>query len=196
MDWDNFLKRSIVDDRWRSSSFAQAYGVLCATSFATVIVALSPSIQADNSVLYATNSDGTIVGFDSVGNRTLVASSALDNRLSQDLEGLAFDSLGNLYVANAGKNNIFKIDPSGAGSVLASVTNPKGVAIDGSNNLFVATSTGAIQEIDPAGNVSPFFTDSNRSFVGVALDGANNLYVADPLNVGVLELDSGANFVD
>src|SRR5947207_11006228 len=151
MNWDNFLKRSIVDDRWRSSSFAPAFGVLCATSFATVIFALTPSVQADNSVLYATNSDGTIVGFDSVGNRTLVASSALDNRLSQDLEGLAFDSLGNLYVANAGKNNIFKINPSGAGSILALVTNPKGVASDGTANLFVATSDGVIKEITFAG---------------------------------------------
>src|SRR6266404_3758681 len=102
MSWNNFLNRLTAGDRWRSSSFAQAFGVLCVTSFATVIVALPASGQAVNSVLYATNSDGTIVGFDSAGNRTLVAG------LSQNLEGLAFDSLGNLYVANTGANNIFK----------------------------------------------------------------------------------------
>jgi len=101
MSWDNSLKRSIVDDQWRSSSFARAFGVLCVTSFATVILTLSSSAQLPNLVLYATNSDGTIVGFDSAGNRTLVAG------LSQNLEGLAFDSLGNLYVANTGANNIF-----------------------------------------------------------------------------------------
>src|SRR5438876_4440882 len=178
MSWDNSLKRSIVDDQWRSSSFARAFGVLCVTSFATVILTLSSSAQLPNLVLYATNSDGTIVGFDSVGNRTLVASSALDNRLSQNLEGLAFDSLGNLYVANAGKNNIFKINTSGSGSALASVTNPKGVASDGTANLFVATSDGVIKEITFAGVISTFFADSNRSFAGVALDSAGNLFAA------------------
>src|SRR6266403_4461027 len=169
MSWDNFLKRSIV------------------TSFATVILTLSSSAQLPNLVLYATNSDGTIVGFDSAGNRTLVAG------LSQNLQGLAFDSSGNLYVAGA--NNIFKIDPSGAGSIFASVSNPKGVASDGTANLFVATSDGVIQKITFAGVISTFFADSNRSFAGLALDSGGNLFAADDANRTVVEYDSNANAI-
>src|SRR5207247_3035214 len=174
-------KRSIVDDQWRSSSFARAFGVLCVTSFATVILVLSPSVQADNSVLYATNSDGTIVGFDSAGNRTLVTSSAFNSGLSQDLEGLAFDSLGNLYVANAGRNNIFKIDPSGTGSIFASLLSPpQGVAFDGSGNLLVATQSG-IQQLDSAGKPSIFFDSTaiygSDLFKGVAVDSGGNVFV-------------------
>ncbi len=48
-------------------------------------------------------------------------------------QGLAFDSAGNLYAANAGDSTIVKITPSGAGSVFADPTN--GVSTD---PLFLA----------------------------------------------------------
>ena len=196
MSWNNFLYCSVSEPRRRSRFFAQALGVLRLTSFAAIIFALAPSVQAANSVLYATNSNGTIVGFDSAGNRTLFVSAAFNSGLSQNLQGLAFDSSGNLYVADAGMNEILKFDSSAAASPFASVSNPRGVAIDANGNVFVATTDGKIKRITPTGAVSTFFDDSNRSFLGLTFDNSGNLFVADVANHEVIELDSDANIID
>jgi sugar lactone lactonase YvrE len=56
--------------------------------------------------------------------------------------GLAFDSLGNLFVStegNAGSDSILKFTPGGAESTFASgLTNPRGIAFDSTGNLFAA----------------------------------------------------------
>ncbi len=55
--------------------------------------------------------------------------------------GLAFDSSGSLYVANAGNNTIEKFDPSGAGLLFSSTNalfEPEGLAFDSGGNLYVA----------------------------------------------------------
>src|SRR5262249_14294497 len=74
--------------------------------------------------------------------------------------GLAFDSAGNLYVANLGSNNILKFTPAGVGSVFASTgfTNLQGgLAFDGTGNLYVAnTGNDTIQKFTPAGVGSAF----------------------------------------
>ena len=130
------------------------------------------------------------------------------------------DSAGNVYVADSYNNVIRKITPGGVVTTLAGVagyygTNdgpygeavfdyPKGVAVDGAGNVYVADSDNdAIRKVTPDGTVStlagsPRFdqngnpiggsadgTGSGAQFdfpQGVAVDGAGNVYVADSDN--------------
>ncbi len=85
-------------------------------------------------------------------------------------EGVAVDSAGNVYVADAGKDVIRKITPSGVVSTLAGsagqqgfsdgtgstarFSTPVGVAVDSAGNVYVADQWNAIRKITPAGVVS------------------------------------------
>lgn len=85
--------------------------------------------------------------------------------------GVATDSGGNVYVADAFNNNIRKITPAGVVTTLAGTAgmfgstdgtgaaarfnNPRGVAVDTADNLYVAdTDNHTIRKITPAGVVS------------------------------------------
>jgi sugar lactone lactonase YvrE len=124
--------------------------------------------------------------------------------------GLAFDSTGHLFVADAGNATIRKISPlldvsTLAGRVSPGTTEgaatsarfgrPSGVARDGDGNVYVAdTLNHTIRKITPAGVVSTFAglagelgqtngNGSNARFVfpaGVAADPMGNVYVAEP----------------
>ena len=125
--------------------------------------------------------------------------------------GVAFDGDGNLYVADTANHTIRKVTPAGvvttfAGSgssgsddgtgTAASFNYPRGVAVDGDGNLYVAdTNNNTIRKVTPAGEVTTFAgsgsygsddgTGTAASFAnprGVAVDGDGNLYVADTNN--------------
>ena len=126
-------------------------------------------------------------------------------------DGLTLDSVGNVYVADAGFNRIRKITPSGmvstfAGSgsaafadgaaTSASFNNPSGLALDTSGTVYVADySNNRIRKISPAGVVSTFAGSGSAAFAdgtgtsasfngpsGLALDTRGNVYVADQGN--------------
>ncbi|BAU53196.1 NHL repeat-containing protein [Mucilaginibacter gotjawali] len=125
--------------------------------------------------------------------------------------GVAIDASGNIYVADYGNNLIRKIAPGGivttlAGSgnagyidgagTLASFTQPTGLTVDASGNLFVADAgDNLIREISPAGVVTTIAgsdtTGSGNGIgtassffgpLGVAVDAHDNIYVADAGN--------------
>ena len=62
-------------------------------------------------------------------------------------DALAFDSAGNLYVANfgtypRGQDTVSEVTPSGVVSTFATgLTNPTGLAFDSAGNLYVANDT-------------------------------------------------------
>jgi sugar lactone lactonase YvrE len=136
--------------------------------------------------------------------------------------GLATDILGNLYVADTGNSTIRKVSPSGivttfAGSAgqsgnadgvgtYARFSNPCGVAVDGSGNVYVAdTGNHTIRKISPAGSVSTLAglsgqagsSDGSGSTArfntpsGIAVDALNNVYVADSGNNTIRVITSG-----
>jgi sugar lactone lactonase YvrE len=127
--------------------------------------------------------------------------------------GVAVDGAGNAYVADTGNHTIRKITPAGEVSTLAGTAGvrgaldgtgpaaqfnePRGVAVDGAGNVYVAEWwNGTIRKITPSGVVSTLAgtagawgsadgTGASARFFGpssVALDAAGNVYVADPDN--------------
>ncbi len=127
------------------------------------------------------------------------------------VRGIAIDSIGNLYVADMYNHKIRKINPSGVVSTLAgsglagssdvagasaSFTNPTGVAVDGSGNVYVSDQGNhKIRKVSPTGIVSTLAGSglagnsdgegAEASFnmpTGLTIDASGNLYVADAYN--------------
>lgn len=88
--------------------------------------------------------------------------------------GLAFDSGGNLYIADG--NSVDRMTPSGAVSTFATGFNDAwGLAFHG-GNLYVANYLGnSISEVSPSGMVSTFATGLS-SPTGIAFDSSGNLF--------------------
>ena len=111
-------------------------------------------VRADLGLLYVSGYPDSIETI-TPGGTTSVFASGLNYPY-----GMAFDSAGNLYVANALGNSIEKFTPGGASSVFASGLNiPIGLAFDASGNLYVTDSgDGTIVKFTPGGSGSVFAT--------------------------------------
>ncbi len=100
--------------------------------------------------------------------------------------GLAFDSAGNLFAADAVQSTIYKFAPDGTRSVFVGPEagiGPQGLAFDLFGNLFVSTQTfpftnDTIFEFTPSAVKSTFATGLTGPR-GLAFDSAGNLFVAE-----------------
>ena len=134
--------------------------------------------------------------------------------------GVALDGAGNLYIADWGNNRIRKVDSAGVistvagggpvgdggAAVAAQLDSPRGVAVDGAGNLYIADfDNHRIRKVDAAGVISTVAGDGTRGFGGdggpataaqlwspnsVAPDGAGNLYIADGVNNRIRKVDA------
>src|SRR5438067_4788526 len=120
-------------------------------------------------------SDGVILKFTPDGKSSVFVSNISHPK------GLAFDSLGNLYLAYPDRNSILKFSPNGKQRTFASgVGHPFRLAFDLFGNLFVTdVATNSILEISPSGVVSTFFvsTSTTAGVKDLAFDSNGNLFV-------------------
>lgn len=133
-------------------------------------------------------------------------------------QSLVTDASNNIYVADYGNNIIRKITPAGVVSTFAgsgdagytdgtgnkaTFNSPRGLAIDGSGNIFVADlGNNLIRKITPAGVVTTFAGSRGASYLdnatatsatfnkpnGIAIDANNNIYVAETLNHAIRKI--------
>lgn len=91
--------------------------------------------------------------------------------------GLAFDSAGNLYVANYSGNTIMRFSRDGVGSAFASagLNMPTQMAFDSKGNLYVANYSN-IMKFTPGGVGSVFASTGLLTPWGLAVDSNDNVY--------------------
>ncbi|MEO6969669.1 MAG: hypothetical protein ABI217_02100, partial [Chthoniobacterales bacterium] len=108
-------------------------------------------------------------------------------QLSQP-RGLAFDSFGNLFVANSDTGLISIITPAGVLKPFASgLSDPVSLVIDSSGNVFVADiGTNAIYKFTSLGAQSTFASNLNRP-AGLAFDQVGNLYESEGDGTSILK---------
>nr|WP_259069324.1 putative Ig domain-containing protein [Mucilaginibacter sp. X4EP1]MCS3814661.1 sugar lactone lactonase YvrE [Mucilaginibacter sp. X4EP1] len=160
-----------------------------------------------NSCVRKITPSGTVSTFAGTNSQGLVNGTGTAARFSE-LNGLAFDKLGNLYIADKANNVIRMITPAGVVSTFAgngtagfvngnassaSFNYPVDVAVDAASNIYVVDqNNNAIRKISPAGVVSTFAgSGSAGSTDGVStaasfnapyalsIDKSGNIYVAD-----------------
>jgi sugar lactone lactonase YvrE len=157
-----------------------------ATPFASGFGSDLFGLTADPSgTLYAGTNNG-IFRIDSNGSTTTFATAGLNLP-----RGMAFDTSGNLFVANSGNNTIEKYTPAGVGSVFASagLSQPQGLAFDHDGNLYAANISNSIEKFTPAGVGSVFAAGSLGDPRGLAFDAAGNLFISN--NFGIRKVTPG-----
>ncbi|MDL1973176.1 MAG: sugar-binding protein, partial [Deltaproteobacteria bacterium] len=144
-----------------------------------------------------------------------------------DPHGVAVDASGNLYIADRRNHCIRKVDTSGiittvAGdgtdgysgdggpAAQAKLDFPRGVAVDGSGNLYIAdTDNDRIRKVDTSGIITTVAGDGTYGYsgdggpaaqaelkrpYGVAVDGSGNLYISDMNNDRIRKVGSSSAF--
>ncbi|MHB8519486.1 MAG: NHL domain-containing protein [Limisphaerales bacterium] len=125
--------------------------------------------------------------------------------------GVAVDAWGNLFIADAGSGDVYKVDTNGiinsvnAGTFGEFLNAPSGVAVDARGNVFIAdTGNRSVLHVDTngiittvAGNGSSGFsgdggaaTNASLGPYGVAVDASGNLFMADRNNHRIRKVDT------
>lgn len=136
--------------------------------------------------------------------------------------GIVCDASGNIYVADAGHNQIKKITPGGVASVFAgsgaagsadgpgtaaTFSRPWGLAMDKAGNIYVAdAANNKIRKVSTSGVVSTIAGNGNAGAnngfatsatfnnpAGVAVDAAGNVYVVDSNNNLIRKIQPGGS---
>jgi sugar lactone lactonase YvrE len=147
------------------------------TILCSVAALLAPGPAGGAEIIYLPNSGGnTIEMYDASTGTDL---GVFANTGLSSPAGLAFDSAGNLYVANAGDGMIEKFTTNGVGIVFASgLHGPTGVAFDSAGNLYVVNHDNrTIEKFTTNGVGSVFGSTTDTPSEGLACDSAGNLYV-------------------
>ena len=144
--------------------------------------------------------------------------------LPGSLNALALDSAGDTYLTGATDNAIWRMTPGGNAEIFAGssgdsgaldgfgsaarFTFPRGLAVDGHGNLFVAdTGNSTIRKIDPAGMVTTLAGQAGEhghqdghgstarfdSPTGIAVDSRDDVFVVDTVSTLVSSVPGGGD---
>jgi hypothetical protein len=99
-------------------------------------------------------------------------------------QGVAFDSSGNIWIANTGTTGIseFNLDGTAVTSTAytTGISSPGALAVDGSSTVWVANGNGTVTQLSSAGAVVSTTTDASFSGpTGLAIDSSGNVWVAN-----------------
>jgi DNA-binding beta-propeller fold protein YncE len=163
--------------------------LLPALFFASLVGFAQRPVNAQLFVTTATTN--TIYTFDASGNATTFASGGL---LSGP-RGIAFDTLGRVYIANFTARNILRFNADGTGgNVFASAGlsgGPNDLAFDAAGNLYVANAfDGTIQRFSASGASLGTFGPVVPGARGLDFDAFGNLFVSSYTTNATPELDS------
>lgn len=130
--------------------------------------------DASGNLFVTNNGDNTVAKVDSKGTVSVFARS-----IANKPEGMAYDPAGNLYIGNSSDNTVTRLDADDNVSVIGTgFNNPRGIAVSGSGDVFVANySVGSISKI--SGGVKSTLVSSLQGPYGVALDSTGHLYVSE-----------------
>ena len=108
--------------------------------------------------------------------------------------GLAFDRIGNLYVANFVTNVIDRISPDGRKSQFSTNVNlkgPIGLICDNDNNIYVANYlAGTVTRINPAGIAQVIVSGLKKPYY-LAMDKDGNLFVSQQEDNSIVRVNFG-----
>ena len=146
-------------------------------------------------------SNDTIVSYDTTGNNGSTIAASMATFASTNLsspQGLAFDSSGNLYVANYGDSTISKFDASGGyvSNITSNLSYPSGLAFDSSGNLYAANIISTtISKFNSAGTFLSQINSNLNNPVGLAFDSSGNLYAANYNDSTISKFNSAGTFL-
>src|SRR5713226_5043886 len=159
-------------------------------AFVGAVVPMQPACAASAAVSYTIQ---TVAGSSEVGD----GGPALNAAIS-DAEGIAIDSAGNIFLADANDHRVRKINPEGMISTVAGdgspgfrgdggpatasrLRTPYGIAVDSAGNLYIADlGNNRIRKVATDGAISTVpGTDSLLAPRNVALDSAGSLYISE-----------------
>jgi len=115
-------------------------------------------------------------------------------------EGLAFDTMGNLYEADFNTGKIQKFDSHGNllnGSFITGLSLPIGLAFDAMGNLYVSDyGNGNIKKFGPSGGAAVLSFGTGLSPYALAFDSAGTLYEADWSSGTIKTFDTSGNLLN
>jgi len=101
---------------------------------------------------------------------------------------LAFDSQGNLYVANDGNSNVKIYKISQEGSIVEffgpTLSDPDCVAVDQDDNVFIGSETGCLYRVSPDGTSSCFSTNYMGNNCSMVIDSNGIFGIENDIFVG------------
>ena len=230
-DYANYSIRKITSDGVVSTlAGTGSYGSADGTGSAAGFDPTGVAVDAIGNVYVADYANSTIRKITDAGVVTTLAGTARSNGSVDGIgsaarfyypQGVAVDGSGNVYVADTFNSTIRQIASGGMVSTLAGVAGsygsadgtgsaaqfdlPRGVAVDGSGNIYVADySNFTIRKITKAGVVSTLAGTTGisgsadgagsaarfSSPYGVAVDGGGNVFVADTGNCTIRKITS------
>jgi Pro-kumamolisin, activation domain len=113
--------------------------------------------------------------------------------------GLAFDALGNIWVANNNGVSAFSwhgVAFSSTPFTAGGIANPKAVAVDGLGHIWIANASGSLSELSNAGTaISPstgYAGSSLSTPTAIGIDISGNIWLTNQGNNSVTEIIGGA----
>jgi DNA-binding beta-propeller fold protein YncE len=172
-------------------------------------------VDSSNNIYVADEENFRVEKFDSNGNYLRQWSGPVAEQLGSPL-GIAVDSSNNVYVADEDNSNVEKFDSNGnyltqwggPGNGNGQFNSPSessgpfGIAVDSSNNVYVADNyNNRIEKFTSNGTYLMqwgSYGSGNGQFdgpEGIAVDSSNNIYVADNGNCRIEKFTSNGNYL-